>query len=105
MANMADKTTMDKATPNVASGEEAEKKLLWRCRRGTKELDILLGDYLKRRYRCAGAAQQKAFRCLLELPDPDIHDLLTGAATSNDAAMNDVVRSMARAAGPAAAGG
>ncbi len=53
-------------------------RLYWRCRRGTKELDRVLGDYLEQEYSQAGADLQSAFAGLLEQQDPDIYDWLMG---------------------------
>jgi len=47
-------------------------KLLWRCRRGVKELDVVLTRYLESCYDAANAADKHAFECLLECQDPDI---------------------------------
>jgi antitoxin CptB len=48
------------------------RKLEWRCRRGMKELDILLTRYLRRHFEQASAAERAAFAEFLELPDPEI---------------------------------
>jgi antitoxin CptB len=45
-------------------------RLAWRCRRGMKELDLLLNQYLAQRWPQAEAAERAAFEHLLELPDP-----------------------------------
>lgn len=47
-------------------------RLRWRCRRGMRELDVLLERYLQQRYPCAPAAEQQAFEALLDLPDPQL---------------------------------
>ena len=52
-------------------------KLRWRCRRGTRELDVLLERYLRERYPCAPIAEQQAFEALLDLPDPQLFAFLT----------------------------
>jgi antitoxin CptB len=46
------------------------RKLAWRCRRGMKELDILLLRYLHRRLPEAPSAERLLFAEFLELPDP-----------------------------------
>ena len=51
---------------------EEEGRLRWRCRRGMKELDILLTRYLDQRYSVAPAEEQEAFLRLLETQDPVI---------------------------------
>ena len=53
-------------------------KLRWRCRRGMKELDLLLIRYVEAHYRTAPSAQQEAFRALLEAPDPLIYAYCLG---------------------------
>jgi antitoxin CptB len=47
-------------------------RLRWRCRRGMRELDVLLQRYLEQRYACAPKQEQQAFEALLELPDPEL---------------------------------
>ena len=53
-------------------------RLRWRCRRGMKELDILLTRYLDDRYGTAGAGEQAAFEQLLEAQDPVIYAYCVG---------------------------
>jgi antitoxin CptB len=55
-----------------------EGKLRWRCRRGMKELDILLTRYVDERYRAASAEEQQAFQSLLETQDPVIYAYCLG---------------------------
>lgn len=45
-------------------------KLRWQCRRGMKELDLLLENYLSRDFSSASPAEQGVFANLLNLPDP-----------------------------------
>lgn len=71
-----------------------DKKVLWRCRRGTRELDMLLGRYFERHYTHADADHRRAFQRLLELPDPDVQDLVTGTRTSDDAMISEIIRQM-----------
>ncbi|MBL8225954.1 MAG: succinate dehydrogenase assembly factor 2 [Chromatiales bacterium] len=73
----------------MADHEEA--KLRWRCRRGMRELDLLLLRYLERDYPGAPAAERQAFATLLSGQDPDILALLTGRERADDAALAHVV--------------
>ncbi len=66
----------------------------WRCRRGMRELDVLLMAFLDQRYASLGDEAQQAFESLLSLPDPDILDLLSGRARAQDAALRDVVEQL-----------
>ena len=52
------------------------KRLAWRCRRGTRELDILLGGWLREEFAAASEAERTAFESLLEQQDPDLWDWL-----------------------------
>jgi antitoxin CptB len=54
------------------------KRLRWRCRRGTRELDRLLGWWLTERYEKSDSAARIAFANMLERPDPDLWDWLIG---------------------------
>jgi antitoxin CptB len=54
-------------------------RLRWRCRRGMKELDILLTRYMDERYGTAPAEEQEAFRGLLEIQDPVIYAYCLGS--------------------------
>ena len=67
---------------------EELSRLRWRCRRGMRELDVLLMAYLENRYATAPETEQAAFRELLSLQDPDIHALLTGRLVADDASLH-----------------
>jgi antitoxin CptB len=71
-----------------------QRRLLWHCRRGMKELDILLARYAQQSYAAAPASQRAAFEALLALPDPQIADYLLGYATPAAGDLADVVRSV-----------
>lgn len=47
----------------------ADKHILWSCRRGTKELDIVLEAYATRRYPALDAGGRGLFAEMLELQD------------------------------------
>jgi antitoxin CptB len=53
-------------------------RLKWKCRRGMKELDVLLEGYLAARYAQASEAEQGAFQALLDLQDPVLFDYVIG---------------------------
>ena len=52
--------------------------LKWRCRRGMKEVEVILVRYLEQHYIQASAKEQQAFVTLLELPDVEIYAYLVG---------------------------
>lgn len=53
-------------------------RLRWRCRRGMRELDVMLLRYLERSWSTAASAERAAFAQLLELPDPELFGYLVG---------------------------
>jgi len=59
-------------------------RLRWRCRRGTKELDIVMNRYLAERYPTASVDEQASFNALLDVEDPIIFDMLLDKTTSDD---------------------
>jgi antitoxin CptB len=63
----------------MAHTDEREMgKLRWRCRRGMRELDILLTRYVDEEFHAASPADQSAFRRLLESGDPVIYAYCLG---------------------------
>lgn len=67
---------MSASTP--ASEVARLKRLRWRARRGTRELDALLGAWLDR--HIDDPAGLTAFDALLEQQDPELWDWLVGHA-------------------------
>ncbi len=53
-------------------------KLRWQCRRGTKELDLLLQRYLDSGYLLADDEEQALFAQLLALEDDELVGVLMG---------------------------
>ncbi|MEO7431200.1 MAG: succinate dehydrogenase assembly factor 2 [Dokdonella sp.] len=62
----------------------AEARLRWRARRGTRELDAMLGWWMDARYSDAGTVQRAHFDQLLDSSDPDLWDWLTGHLACDD---------------------
>jgi antitoxin CptB len=59
-------------------------RLRWLCRRGMKELDVVLTRYLDHCYESASPADQTQFLALLEMQDPDLYNLLLGRDKTTD---------------------
>jgi antitoxin CptB len=64
--------------------ETETRRVLWRCRRGMKELDLLLERFAREGYERAPSEQKRAFARLLELPDPDLAEYFFGDVTPED---------------------
>lgn len=53
--------------------------LKWRCRRGVKELDVILTRYLEQEFERAEDTEQAVFKNLLDLEDPILFGMLIGS--------------------------
>ena len=73
-------------------------RLRWRCRRGMRELDVLLVRYLERDWPTADAAACIAFTALLERQDPEINALLLGRMAPDDEVLARVLECLRRPA-------
>ena len=71
------------------------RRLLWRCRRGMKELDVLLERFARRELPGASAEQRHTLARFLELPDPVLVDYLLGQAIPPDPELAGLVRRIA----------
>ena len=69
----------------------ADARLRWRCRRGMRELDQLLGWYLETRYPLADDAAKAAFSTLLEQQDPELWAWLLGRSQPEDVSWRRIV--------------
>jgi antitoxin CptB len=62
--------------PSMADPELG--RVLWRCRRGMKELDLLLERFARTQLGSATPAERRGFERLLSLPDPVLARYLLG---------------------------
>jgi antitoxin CptB len=69
-------------------------RLRWHCRRGMRELDVLLTRYFEQSYPIASTTDQAAFEALLELQDPLILAYLIGAEMPDRQDIRDVVQQL-----------
>ena len=69
-------------------------KLRWRCRRGTKELDVLTTRYLDHHFASASREEQLAFVALLELQDPELYKILSCAQAVDNPVHASIVAKM-----------
>ena len=71
-------------------------RLRWLCRRGMKELDIVMSRYLEHHYAEASEEERAGFRTLLEMPDPELYRLLLGQDEPAQADLAGLVRFLRR---------
>jgi antitoxin CptB len=74
-----------------AGAPEEFARLRWRCRRGMRELDVLLLRYLEEEYPRASPEERDAFARILELQDPEIFGYLVGRDSPAEASLRHVV--------------
>ncbi len=66
-------------------------RLRWQCRRGMRELDLLLVDFLRGGYADLDDPGRRAFRRLLECPDALLLEYLMGRQPPSDREVARVV--------------
>jgi len=74
-----------------AASELLIRKLRWRCRRGTRELDVLLSGFLANHYRSLEPDMQSAFQALLDNEDDQLWDWLTGRRPATEQDLREIV--------------
>lgn len=66
-------------------------RLKWRCRRGMRELDALLHQFVDAEAATLTEPEMAAFEAILELPDPTLQAYLLGTRAPADAATADLL--------------
>jgi antitoxin CptB len=75
-------------------------RLRWRCRRGTRELDVLLERFAEARYAGLDPGARAVFERLLDTEDDRLIDwLITGRERPDDDALARLVTDIRRIAG------
>jgi succinate dehydrogenase flavin-adding protein (antitoxin of CptAB toxin-antitoxin module) len=67
------------------------EKLKWKCRRGLLELDLVLERFLRDRADELHDAQLARLDALLDLPDNDLWDIVSGRSERYDPGLADMV--------------
>ncbi len=80
----------------VVDSERA--RLRWQCRRGMRELDLLLEDFMCEQYDSLGEEARQAFRRLLDCPDQLLLEYLMGRMAPSDKEVANVVARIRRPA-------
>jgi len=70
-------------------------RLRWQCRRGMRELDVVMLRFLEQRYPAASDDERFAFESLLELQDPVLLAYVTGKESPDNKVVADVVAQLA----------
>ncbi|MBI2316476.1 MAG: succinate dehydrogenase assembly factor 2 [Betaproteobacteria bacterium] len=68
------------------------RRLKWNCRRGMLENDLALERFLDKHARSLEGERLRAFKALLDCPDSELRELLSGRREAGDAALREIVR-------------
>ena len=71
---------------------EKKTRILWRCRRGIKEMDIVLQDFIKNSYDELNNENKSAFSKLLEEQDLDILNWVLGKDKPEDKTLIEIIK-------------
>jgi antitoxin CptB len=71
--------------------ETERSRLLWRCRRGIREMDIVLTEFLEQSYDTLHDDGKKAFVRLLDEPDLDILNWIMGKGEPENIALKNII--------------
>lgn len=66
-------------------------RLIWACRRGMLELDVILMPFVEHEYDGLDEEHRAVFRRLLECDDPDLFAWFMGHDSSQDAELQAMV--------------
>ena len=66
-------------------------QLRWHCRRGVKELDVVLRNYLDKHYLESSNDHKTAFKALLNIEDPVLMSLVMDYEKIEDPDQNSVL--------------
>lgn len=58
-----------------------QRRMTWRCRRGMLELDIVLQRFIVSHFHTLGQDEMQALNTLLDLPDNEFWQLVSGQDT------------------------
>jgi antitoxin CptB len=66
-------------------------RLQWKCRRGLLELDLVLAQFLERQVPAMSAVELAAFDELLDYPDTELWDVVSGRSERFDPRLGEIV--------------
>ncbi len=70
---------------------DEERRLVYRARRGLKELDFYLDPYVRQHFAQADAREKATFARLMEAEDPDLMDWFLQLSQPQDAGLAALV--------------
>ncbi len=95
---MSKKNKQEKDTLQTSMPEQVDSQLVWRCRRGMLELDIMLNGFVKQQYTQLSYEQKNTFDQVLDYPDQLLFDLFLGHMESSDSEVSKLVQTIRQSA-------
>jgi antitoxin CptB len=80
--------------------QQLRNRLVWQCRRGMRELDVLLKAFLEHRFEGLDAQERESFTRLLEYPDAVLLECLMGRMVPADREVASIVQDIRHTAAP-----
>lgn len=77
---------------------ENQKQLLWQCRRGMLEVEILLTDFLHYDFSSLDNEEQANFEELLTITDPLLYEYLMGSIACDSEQLDHIIQKIRHAA-------
>jgi antitoxin CptB len=84
-------------TAGTAMTPERWNRILWRCRRGMLENDLVLSRYLAARGEAMTENEVAMLDRLLDLPDNELWDIISGCRQPADASVAPLVAALRKA--------
>jgi antitoxin CptB len=78
----------------------SRNRLAWQCRRGMRELDVLLNGFLQQRLERLDAHERDSFARLLDYPDAVLLEWLMGRMVPADKDVASIVQDIRHTAAP-----
>lgn len=78
----------------------SRNRLVWQCRRGMRELDLILGGFLETDFNRLDAQDRLHFSKLLEYPDSVLLEILMGRMAAADRDVTHIVDAIRNTTAP-----
>jgi antitoxin CptB len=72
------------------------KKIIWNCRRGMLELDVILLPFAERHFMTLSDTEKHTFVALLEEADPDLFNWLMGHGEPEKPELAQMIKTIRR---------
>ena len=83
----------------VIDDSREQSRLLWQCRRGMLELDLMLMPFVEQHYSRLDSKERAALQTLLGHPDQLLLDILMGHSVPHDRDVANVAKQIRESAG------